>query len=248
MNRFISAFALAAGLLLTSLPSFAADAPVKPAEALTPEQEKAVEAVIGRYLETHPEVFGQMQDRFKQSQMAAAVKRLTVESRAPISGNEKGNVTLVEFFDYNCGYCKRVAEDVDTVVKEDGQVKVVWAEFPILAESSYTAAKAALAANMQGKYTAFHMAMMTAKGGLDDETIYKLAADAGLDVEKLKTDMAKPEVEAAIKNNHEIAKSLDISGTPAFIIGDKVFPGAIPADALRKAIAEARGKSMSGTN
>ena len=237
MIRFVSALALAAGLF-ASLPVMAADP--APSPALSPAQEKAVEAVIARYLEAHPEAFGEMEARYKASQMQVAVNRLTQESRAPVSGNPKGDVTVVEFFDYNCGYCKHVAEDVDTVVKQDGNVRVIWAEFPILSESSFTAAKAALAAEAQGKYLAFHAAMMAHKGQLDDATIYKLAGDGGLDVERLKADMAKPEVEAAIKTNHEIGKSLDISGTPAFIIGSRVFPGAIPADALRKAIADAR--------
>jgi len=158
----------------------------------------------------------------------------------PVGGNPKGNVTIVEFFDYRCPYCKQVLPALQTLLQEDHELRFVYKEFPVLGPASVTAAHAALAAQRQGKYEAFHTAMMAAKGQINEDTIYKVAGSVGLDVDRLKQDMAAPEIEQELKANLALAEALNIRGTPGFIIGKKIVPGALDLDALKDMIAEAR--------
>ncbi len=132
------------------------------------------------------------------------------------------------------------------MLKQDPKLRLVYKEFPILGPVSVTAAHAALAAKAQGKYDAFHAAMMAARGNITDDTVYQVAGSVGLDVAKLKRDMASPEIAQTIKANMKLADALDIHGTPAFIIGDKVVPGAVDLDALKTMVADARKNSRSG--
>ncbi len=161
---------------------------------------------------------------------------------APVAGNLYGDVAVVEFFDYNCPYCKRVAPTVKTVLDEDPGVRVIYKEFPILGPESVIAAKAALASLEQdpAKYFAFHDAMMSNRGRLTETRIMDIAAEVGFDGERLKADMAAPEIEATIARNRALARALGISGTPAFVIGDRIVPGAIDLPALKRLIARAR--------
>ena len=126
------------------------------------------------------------------------------------------------------------------MVKQDPQLRLVYKEFPILGPVSVTAAHAALAAQNQGKYDAFHRAMMGVRGNITDETVYRVAASVGLNVDELKRDMASPQIAQTIKDNMKLADALDIRGTPAFVIGDKVVPGAADLDTLKSMVAEAR--------
>jgi protein-disulfide isomerase len=158
----------------------------------------------------------------------------------PVGGNPKGDVTIVEFMDYRCGYCKGAQPTLDQVMRADGKIRFVLKEFPILGPASRTASKAAIAANKQGKYLAFHTALMAYPNNLTDEVIFALARQVGLDVAKLKDDMNAPEVEALIEKTHKLAQDLGINGTPGFVIGDQIIPGAVSADELKKKIAEAR--------
>jgi protein-disulfide isomerase len=162
---------------------------------------------------------------------------------APIGGNPKGNITIVEFFDYNCGYCKRVYPIVKKLLKLDGKIRYVYKEFPILGPSSVIAARAALAAwNLdQSKHEVFHAALMESRGKLSEGKILSIATKSGFNETKLKTAMKDPKVEAAIQKNRVIAQALKITGTPAFIIGDQVIPGAIDIDKMKKIIANVRG-------
>ncbi len=157
-----------------------------------------------------------------------------------MAGNPKGGVSVVEFFDYRCPYCKEAEPSLDKLLTQDHQLRFVYKEFPILGPASVTAAHAALAAQRQGKYQAFHTAMMAARGNINDDTVYQVAGSVGLDVARLKRDMASPEVAEALKANLELADVLEIHGTPAFIIGNKVVPGVVDLDALQKMIADAR--------
>jgi len=161
----------------------------------------------------------------------------------PIGGNPKGDVTLVEFFDYKCPYCKQVNEQLFETVKQDGRVRVVFKELPILGRESLIASHAALASMSQGldKYVAFHRALLAERGPLDEANVMRIAGTVGLDVAKLKTDMTKSTVDERIKRNLELAHELDIRGTPAFVIGDELIPGAVDAAAMKAAIAKARG-------
>jgi len=161
---------------------------------------------------------------------------------SPVGGNPEGDVTLVEFFDYNCPYCRRVAPVVQEAVAADGELRVVYKEFPILGANSVTAAKAALAAHRQGKYVAFHKAMMVAKRA-DDDAVTDIANEIGLDLEALRRDMEDPAIAAAIERNMRLALDLRITGTPGFVVGQDIIRGATDLGTLQGSIAKARGSS-----
>ena len=147
---------------------------------------------------------------------------------------------MVEFFDYNCGWCKRAYPHLLAATKTDGDIRIVFKEYPILAPSSRQAARAALAAAKQGRYREMHDRLMRHRGALDETKILAIAAQAGLDIQKLKADMAAREVEAAIEANLALAGRLGIRGTPAFVIGSRVIPGMMRARDYAAEIARAR--------
>jgi len=160
----------------------------------------------------------------------------------PVMGNANGTITLYEFSDYNCGYCKRVFEPIQQLVRDNPDVRLVIKEFPILSQSSLVAAKAAIAAEMQGKFGDYHIAMMTYRGQITDAVVMRMVAQAGLDIEQLKSDMESPKTMAIIQRTREAAAALEINGTPGLVVGDTVVPGAIGLDELVKLIAEERNK------
>jgi protein-disulfide isomerase len=218
---------------------------------LSPEQEKRVKELLKEYLLANPEIIleavqtlrrRQEEAQKKAAEQALKTRRAELQGAAdlPVAGNAKGDVTIVEFMDYRCGYCKAVAPVIDEVLQADGKVRLVFKEFPILGPTSRTASMAAIAAHKQGKYIAFHNAMMAYPNNLTDEVIFALARQVGLDLAKLKDDMKSPEVQALIEKTHKLATDLGINGTPGFIIGDQIIPGAVSADELKKKIAEAR--------
>ena len=215
------------------------------------EQRQAIEGIIHDYLLNNPDVLIEAlrsaEDKVNREADAKATKVLSDRASevfdnpaTPVGGNPKGNVTIVEFFDYRCPYCKQVLPALQALLKEDHGLRFVYKEFPVLGPASVTAAHAALAAQRQGKYEAFHTAMMAAKGQITDDTIYKVAGSVGLDVDRLKQDMAAPEIEQELKANLALAEALNIRGTPGFIIGKKIVPGALDLDALKDMVAEAR--------
>ncbi|WP_404380450.1 DsbA family protein [Caenispirillum salinarum] len=229
----------------------AAPAPALADEALTPAQEDAVRGLVREYILDNPEIIAEAIDRLRSKQQAAAeqaqkesiavhAEQLNFDPESPVLGNPDGDVTLVEFFDYQCGYCKAVFPAVMDAVEDDGDVRLVMKEFPILGPASVYAARAALAAREQDKYAEFHEALMTLKGQLTDEAVDAAARDVGLDLEQLKVDMAAPEVDKQISANMALARALDIGGTPAFVVGDTLMPGAVPLERLQQAIAQAR--------
>ena len=218
---------------------------------LSPEQEARVKELVKEYILANPEVIleavqtlrkRQEEAQQKAAQDALKTKRAELQGAKdlPVSGNPNGTVTIVEFFDYRCGYCKAAKPTVDEVLRGDGKVRLVLKEFPILGPASKVASMAAIAAHKQGKYTAFHNAMMAYPNNLNDEVIFALARQVGLDIAKLKEDMKAPEVQALIDSTHKLAQDLGINGTPAFVIGDQIVPGAVGADELKAKIAEAR--------
>jgi len=215
------------------------------------EQRQAIEGIIHDYLLNNPDVLIEAlrsaEDKVNREADAKATKVLSDRASevfdnpaTPVGGNPKGNVTIVEFFDYRCPYCKQVLPALQALLKEDHGLRFVYKEFPVLGPASVTAAHAALAAQRQGKYEAFHTSMMAAKGQITEDTIYKVAGSVGLDVDRLKQDMAAPEIEQELKANLALAEALNIRGTPGFIIGKKIVPGALDLDALKDMIAEAR--------
>ena len=236
---------LAAALLLASSGMAGA------AEALTAEQKQAVEQLLHDYLLAHPEVVRdaliELQRREEVDQQASrqgAVAELhEYVATLPadyVKGDPKAGTAIIEFFDYRCPYCKAVVPRLDEVLAEDKGVRVVLIEFPILGDDSVFASRAAIAAKAQGKYLPFHDAMMAHKGSLDQDKILELAEDSGIDVEKLKADMQAPEVDALIRRHHELAERLGVNGTPAFVIGQELVPGAVDAETMKAKIKQAR--------
>ena len=233
--------------------AFLAVAPLRPigATEITPERRRAIEAIIHDYLMQNPDVLIEAlrAAEDKASRDADAKAALVLKDRrdevfddpaTPVGGNPQGDVTIVEFFDYRCPYCKQVQPALQKLLDEDHKLRFVYKEMPVLGAPSVTAAHAALAARLQGKYEAFHAAMMATKGQITDDVIYQVAGSVGLDVDRLKRDMATPEIDRALKANLALANALDIRGTPGFIIGDHIVPGAIDLDALKDLVASAR--------
>ena len=232
-----------------------ASVPLRPAGAaeLAPEQRREIESIIHDYLLQHPEVLIEAmraaEEKVKteageKAQQALAARRGEIfdDPGTPVGGNPKGDVTLVEFFDYRCPYCKQVQPRLKELLAGDHQLRIAYKEFPILGSVSVAAARAALAAHQQSKYEAFHEAMMAASGQITEDTVYQVAGAVGLDVDRLKRDMSSPQIDAVLKANHALAEALDITGTPGFVIGDQIVPGAIELSSLRDLVAGARGK------
>ena len=159
------------------------------------------------------------------------------EQNAPIFGNLDGSVTLVEFFDYNCGYCRRAAPEVKAVLETSRDVRIVYREFPILGPGSEIAARASLAARNQGKYQQFHEAMMALNGQAFEASVMEVAGDVGLDLEVLKTDMQSDLVNDHIAASLRLAEALRITGTPTFVLGDEIIPGVIERGTLLEKVA-----------
>jgi len=233
--------------------AFLAIAPARPlgAAEFTPEQRKTIEAIIHDYLMKNPDVLiDALREAEAKASSDADIKAAQVlrdrrhevfdDPATPVGGNPQGDVTIVEFFDYRCPYCKQVHPAIQKLLDQDRKLRFVYKEFPVLGEQSDIAAHAALAARLQGKYEAFHDAMMTAKGQITEELVYRLAGSIGLDVDRLKRDMADPEIDRALSANRSLAKALELRGTPGFIIGDHIIPGAIDLDALKTMVADAR--------
>ncbi|NJO24110.1 MAG: DsbA family protein [Sphingomonadales bacterium] len=208
---------------------------------------------VRAYLLEHPEVIAEALQRLELRERAAQVSaaksilktradELLRDPASPVGGNPQGDVTLVEFFDYNCPYCRQVAPHMEKAEASDPKLRIVYKEFPILGANSTFAAKAALAAHRQGKYAALHKALMETKGTVGEKTVLDAAGRLGLDVERLKADMADPAIQAHIDRNLALARALQINGTPAFVIGEQIVPGAVDLATLERLIRETRKK------
>jgi len=216
-----------------------------------PAFQQAVEQVVEQYLRTHPEVIEQSlrilqatrqaekQERTRQM-IATKQAELLNDPGSPVSGNVDGDVTVVEFFDYRCGYCKRAAGAVTQLQQDDPNVRVVYKDFPILGKASEVASRAALASKIQGKHMAFHEALLASKEELTQDGIFNIASGVGLDIEQLSKDMQTPAIEAIIERNRALARELGINGTPGFIIGTKLSPGALDLKELKKLVGQVR--------
>lgn len=220
--------------------------------ALEPAMRQSMEQLIEQYIKAHPEVIEQSlqaleakreaEERARQKvALSKYQQELLNDPASPVSGNPSGDITVVEFFDYRCGYCKRAAGAVTQLQKEDRRVRVIYKDFPILGEASELAAKAALASKAQGKHQAFHEALLASKGDVTKNSLLSLAGEIGLDSKRLEADMANPEWQAVIERNRALAKTLGISGTPGFIVGTELVPGALDVNGLKELIARARG-------
>ena len=222
----------------------------KEAKSTSTISQDVTDAVIERYIRAHPEVIEQslqgllakreaeLKGRHKAA-LATKQNELLHDPASPVSGNPKGEVTLVEFYDYRCGFCKRAASAVTELQKVDPRVRVVYKDFPILGESSELAAKAALASQAQGKHQAFHEALLASHADMTKEAILKIAVNVGLNAKRLETDMADPKWQAVIDKNRVLARDLGISGTPGFIVGNELVPGWLDLNGLKELIARA---------
>jgi protein-disulfide isomerase len=241
----LAALALACAILVAL--------PLRPITAgeVPPEQRQAIEAIIHDYLMQNPDVLiealraaEEKANHDADAKAAVVLKDRRAEvfddPASPVGGNPQGDVTIVEFFDYRCPYCKQVQPSLQTLLDQDHKLRFIYKEMPVLGAPSVIAAHAALAARLQGKYEVFHAAMMATKGQITEDVVYKVAGSVGLDVERLKRDMTAPEIERVVTANLALAKALDIHGTPGFIIGEHIVPGAIDLDALKDLVADAR--------
>lgn len=239
--------ALAAALLLSAPQSAGAQESVP----FPPQDKAAFDAMIRAYLLEHPEVVVEALESFQRREQARAAERQTQALRgadedlrydpdSPVIGNPEGDVVIVEFFDYRCPYCKQVAAALREVVQQDGNIRLVMKELPILSEESHMAARAALAAEKQGRYEDFHFALMTGPGTLSQDQVFAVAEDLDMDLERLRSDMESPEIAAILDEVYALAQTLGIRGTPAFVIGDEIIPGAIPIETMRQKVADAR--------
>lgn len=228
-------------------------------KTFTSEQKAAIENMIRDYLVTNPRVTNEIiqawqadKKRHQAVQQEEKVKKMreaVIANKADVfrskydfaTGNLKGDVTMVEFFDYNCGFCKRSLPDILTLIKTDKNLRLVVKEFPILGPGSVYAARAAIASRKQNKYWKFHIALMQTRG-ISPAQVLRVATKIGLDVDRLKKDMEAPEVAQEIEANMQLANKLGINGTPAFVIADRPIPGAVGIQTLRRQIAEVRTK------
>ena len=222
----------------------------------TPEQADGMQQIIRQYLLENPEVLVEALTEYQRRQEVAEQQRLqqaVVDSRAalrddpdaPVLGNPEGDVVIVEFFDYRCPYCRRAAESVQELVAEDGGIRLVMKEWPILGPESVTASRMALAVARLApeKYEAFHFAAMSLPRGMDQDDLDRVARGLDLDLERIKADMQSPAIGQALGRTMTLARSLGITGTPAFVIGDTLVPGMIDTDTMRRLVAEARANS-----
>ena len=216
-----------------------------------PMTREQVEQIVREYLLNNPEIIieavqgleeKQRREAERERGAALVAKRdqFINDPDAPVGGNPQGDVTVVEFFDYRCPYCKQMAPALTELLKTDTKLRFVFKELPILGPDSVVAARAALAAHKQGKYVVMHDRLLRHRGGFDEQTIARIAGEIGLDVARLKADMEKPEIAAMLDRNRQLARDLAITGTPAFIVGDKVVPGAVDLQALKNLVADAR--------
>ena len=221
------------------------------AGSLDDGQKAEIEELVRSYLLEHPEILREMADKLEANDKKAEADlrdKALVTYKAelfqnkldPVVGGADSDVTIVEFMDYNCGWCKKAMQEVSTLVETDKKVKIVFKEFPIFGEGSEYASRAALAATKQGKYWDLHQALFSHEGQVTKDVVDQLAEAKGLDLVKLKADIESKEVADHIAANMELGKNLAINGTPAFIVDAKVFGGYLPLDQLNAAIAEVR--------
>jgi protein-disulfide isomerase len=242
-----------AGLTFAALLLAASGAQVQDESAFTAAQEKRLQELVRAYLLENPEVIADAAQVLRERQaaeQAARVARALQEHRdellgdpaSPVGGNPDGTVTVVEFFDYNCPHCRRVRPVLAEMLEANPDVRFVYKDFPNLADTSRFAAEAALAARRQGTdlYLAFHDALMRADSRLTEEGVIGAARQAGVDVERMRADMAAPEIEQSIGRNIRLAKAIGVDGTPTFIVGDDMLRGFQTRAQMESAVERAR--------
>jgi protein-disulfide isomerase len=240
--------------VLMPLAALAVTTPIQ-AQTFSTDQRQQIEGIIKNYLISHPEMMQDvMAELDKRQQSAEAEKhRLAVDDnssaifRSPhqvVLGNPQGNVTMVEFFDYNCGYCRHAMSDMLELLKTDSNLKFVLKEFPVLGEGSVEAAHVAVAARMQDatgkKYLEFHQKLLGGRGAVDKTRALAVAREVGFDMARIEKDMGSDEVKKTIDEDMKLADALGVNGTPSYVVGEEVVVGAVGLDALKEKIAAER--------
>ena len=235
---------LAAAAMLFALPASA--------QSFNEDQRHKIEGIVKDYLLAHPEVLQDAMNALdkKQQEADAEKARTTIKNNnatlfnSPhqvVLGNPQGSLTVVEFFDYNCGYCKRALPDMLTLLKNDSNIRFVLKEFPVLGEGSVDAAHIAVAARMQDptgkKYIEFHQKLLGGRGPADKAHALAVAKEVGFDMARIEKDMASDEVKTTIDENMKLADALGVNGTPSYVVGDELVVGAVGLDALKQKIA-----------
>jgi protein-disulfide isomerase len=249
-TKTIGLAGLTAMLLATASPGMGEPPP------LTSDQETRVTEIVRAYLLAHPEVIAEAMQAYRERQSAEEAAKiaqgvqqhrdeLLADPTSPVGGNAEGPVTVVEFFDYNCPYCRHAEPVLAELLTKNPDVRLVYKEFPTLADSSRFAARAALAAGRQSPelYRAFHNALMKAEGRVTEDKVIEIAAAAGVNIERMRADMEDPAIAQSIDKNIELARAIGASGTPAFVIEDTVLVGFKPLQQMESAIADARPPS-----
>jgi protein-disulfide isomerase len=245
MNFSSRAAVLAVTAIFLALPAMT---PAR-AQAFSPDQREQIGNIIKDYLLAHPEVMQDVMAELEKRQQAAEADKhrtavaqnkttLLSSPHQVVLGNPQGNVTMVEFFDYNCGYCKHALADMLTLIKTNPNLKFVLKEFPVLGEGSVEAARVAVAARMQDstgkKYLEFHQKLLGGRGPADKMRALAVAKDVGFDMTRIEKDMGSDEVKKTIDENLKLADALGVNGTPSYVVGDEVVVGAVGLDALRE--------------
>jgi protein-disulfide isomerase len=237
---------------LFALAMFGAAAPAS-ADSFSDTQRTDIETIIKNYLVSHPEVLEEAMAELSKRQAAAETQKheASIAQNADaifnsphqvVLGNKEGDVTFVEFFDYNCGYCKRAMDDMLSLMKSDPKLKVVLKEFPVLSQGSVEAAQVAVAVRMQApqKYLDFHQKLLGGRGPADKARALQAAKEAGLDTARIEKDIASAEVRATIEENFKLAEAMGMNGTPSYVIGKQIVIGAVGVEGLREKIGMAR--------
>ncbi|GAB4352213.1 MAG: DsbA family protein [Oricola sp.] len=245
LRKFLLNTAVAAAVVLP--------AATAPAAAFDEADRKEIESIIHDYLLKNPEVLLEVQDALTAKQVAAqrAQQQDAIASESekifqnpsdPVLGNPDGSATIVEFFDYNCGFCKRAMSDMVSMMENDSELKFVLKEFPILGPDSEAAHRVAFAFYdlYPEKYAEFHLRLLGGDGRANEDTAMKVATDLGADEAALRKQMTDPSIVERIRSTYELANSLGITGTPAYVIGDEVVSGALGEDVLTTKIANVR--------
>jgi protein-disulfide isomerase len=242
------ALSFAAALIAAAL-TLPAGSPAHAQQSFSPTQRDEIGSIVKDYLMQHPELLKEVMDELEKRQASADAEKAhaaIAEHQATIFnsarqvnlGNAKGDITLVEFFDYNCGYCKRALNDMMTLLDSDKKLKIVLKEFPVLGEGSVQAAQVAVAVRMQDKtgkkYVEFHQKLLGGRGQADKARALEVAKEVGLDMGRLEKDMTSPEVKETIDENFKLAEALAINGTPTYVVGNDLVVGAVGLPQLKE--------------
>lgn len=244
-----------ASALALALVVLASNPIARAADSFSATQRSEIESIIRDYLLRNPELMQEVLAELekRQSVAEAAKAKAAVQNHATllfnsprqvVLGNPQGDVTLVEFFDYNCGFCKRALDDLVTLMKDDPKLRVVLKEFPVLGQGSVEAAQVSLAASMQDKsgkkYFDFHQKLLGQRGAIDKARALAVAKEVGFDVARIERDMGSQNVREAIQESMKLAEVMGLNGTPSYVVGDEVVIGAVGHDALQQKVSFAR--------